>query len=31
MELICSIGPTVRDIEDIKRFAQAGMTIPRFN
>ena len=31
MELICSIGPTVRDIEDIKRFVQAGMTIPRFN
>lgn len=31
MELICSIGPTVNDIEDIKKFVQAGMTIPRFN
>lgn len=31
MELICSIGPNIRDIEDIKKFVQAGMTIPRFN
>lgn len=31
MELICSIGPSVRDIDDIKRFVQAGMTMPRFN
>lgn len=31
MEIICSIGPTVKDIEDIKNFVQAGMTIPRFN
>ena len=31
MEIICSIGPNVRDIEDIKAFVEAGMTIPRFN
>ena len=31
MDLICSIGPTVKNIEDIKKFVQAGMTMPRFN
>lgn len=31
MELICSIGPSVNNIEDIKLFVEAGMTMPRFN
>lgn len=31
MDIICSIGPNVKDIVDIDDFVSAGMTIPRFN
>lgn len=31
MELICSMGPNIKDINDIDAFVQAGMTMPRFN
>lgn len=31
MELICSIGPKVKNIDDIKTYIKSGMTIPRFN
>lgn len=31
MELICSIGPNIKEFNDVKAFINAGMTIPRFN
>lgn len=31
MEIICSIGPNVKSIEDINGLVDAGMTMPRFN
>lgn len=31
MELICTIGPKVKDAEDIEAYKKCGMTIPRFN
>lgn len=31
MELICTIGPRAKNVDDIKSYIENGMTIPRFN
>lgn len=31
MQLVCTIGPKVKNMDDIKLYIQNGMTIPRFN